>query len=111
MILKNKSLDERCLEIYEEDIVGGNEILILSVYCTKVDNGVWQFPQPQIWNEVIYNKYKEKYNEQILSFRNDCEALEGEKGSIVSTEINNLKQELEATQNALNELLFSQEGV
>lgn len=111
MIIKNKSLDERCLEIYEEDIVGGNEILILSVYCTRINDGLWQFPQPQIYNETIYAKYKEKYDEQILAFRNDCESLEGEKGSIVSIELDNLKQEIELTQNALNELLFSKEEV
>ena len=111
MILKNKYLDERSLEIYEEDLINGGEVLVLTVYCTKVNNEVWQFPQPQIWNEVIYNKYKEKYDEQILSFRNDCESLEGKKGSIVSTEIIHLKQELEVTQNALNELLFLKEGV
>lgn len=108
MILKNKALDERCLEIYEEDIMSGNEILILTVYCTKIDDGLWQFPQPQIWNEVIYNKYKEKYDEQILAFRNDCENLTIEKGSILSNEIESLKQELSLTQNALNSLLFEE---
>lgn len=106
MILKNKSLDERCLEIYEEDIMSGNEVLILSVYCTKVNNAMWQFPQPQIWNEVIYNKYKEKYDAQVLAFRNDCENITTEKGSILSSEIENLKQELSLTQNAVNDLLF-----
>lgn len=109
MILKNKSLDERCLEIYEEDIMSGNEILILSVYCTKVNNGMWQFPQPQIWNEVIYNKYKEKYDAQILAFRNDCENLTSEKGSVLSNEIESLKQELSITQTALNEILLGGE--
>ncbi len=108
MILKNKSLDERCLEIYEEDIVGGNEILILNVYCTRINDGLWQFPQPQIYNEIIYAKYKEKYDEQILAFRNDCENLTTEKGSVLANEIENLKTELTVTQDALNEILFKE---
>ena len=111
MILENKSLDERCLEIYEEDMINGGKVLILTVYCTKVGSGVWQFPAPQIWNEKIYENYKEKYDGQILAFRNDCENLTSEKGSILSSEIETLKQELEITQNALNELLFLKEGV
>lgn len=106
MILKNKSLDERCLEIYEEDMINGEEVLILVVYCNKVDNGLWQFPAPQIFNETIYNKYKEKYDDKILAFRNDCEGLTSDVGSLLITEIETLKEDAIATQNALNELLF-----
>lgn len=108
MILKNKSLDERCLEIYEDDMINGGKVLILTVYCTKVDNGVWQFPAPQIINETVYNNYKDKYDEQILAFRNDCENLTTEVGSVLSSEIEKLKLESIATQNAINEILFKE---
>lgn len=104
MILKNKTLDERCLEIYEEDVMSGNEILIITVYCTKVDGGVWQFPCPQIWNAVIYNKYREKYDAQILAFRNDCESITGEKGSIILNQINDLSGDNVIMMNAIDEL-------
>ena len=96
MILRNKALDERCLEIYEEDIMSSTEILILTVYCTKVDNGLWQFPPPQIWNETVYAKYKENYDAQVIAFRNDCESITGEKGSIILAEINDIKTQIEA---------------
>lgn len=107
MILKNKSLDERCLEIYEEDMINGGKVLILTVYCTKIDNGVWQLPAPQVYNETVYFNYKDKYDKQILAFRNDCQNITAEIGSILSSEIENLKLEIDTTQNALNEILFS----
>lgn len=108
MILKNKSLDERCLEIYEEDMINGGKVLILTVYCTKVNNEVWQFPAPQIYNETVYNNYKEKYDEQILAFRNDCQGITGEVGSVLSSEIETLKAESIVTQTAINEMLFKE---
>ena len=37
MILKNKFLDERKLEIYEEDLINDSEVLVLVVYCVKRD--------------------------------------------------------------------------
>ena len=41
MITRIRSLDERCLEIYETDIVNGGEVLILMAYCVRRTNGVW----------------------------------------------------------------------
>lgn len=108
MITKNKSLDERCLEIYEDDVMNNCEILIVSVYCTRVNNGMWQFPAPQIWNETIYNKYREKYDAQIVAFRNDCESITVEKGSILMDQLADLQEELNTTQAAINELLFGE---
>ena len=106
MILKNNSLDERCLEIFEEDLINDEEILVLRIYCTKRNNGLWEMPEPQIINENLYEKYKTKYDEKILAFRNDCENLTVEKGSILASEVENLKTELTVTQEALNEILF-----
>ena len=106
MILKTKKYDERCLEIFEEDLINDETLLILTVYCIKREEGVWEFPIPQITNERMYEKYKDKYDEQILSFRNDCDSREGEKGSIVTNEIEKLKSEMEITQEAINEILF-----
>lgn len=108
MILENKSLDERQLNIYEEDMINGGKVLILTVYCTKVNNEVWQFPAPQVYNETVYNNYKDKYDEQILAFRNDCENVTGEVGSVLSNEIETLKAESIVTQTAINEMLFKE---
>ena len=41
MLLKNRFLDERKLEIYEEDFINNSEVLVLIVYCVKRDGGMW----------------------------------------------------------------------
>ena len=53
MLLKNGFLDERKLEIYEEDFINNSEVLVLIVYCVKRDGGVWEMPSPQIFNENL----------------------------------------------------------
>ena len=60
MLLRNRFLDERKLEIYEEDFINNTEVLVLIVYCVKRDEGMWEMPSPQIFNEILYNKYKDK---------------------------------------------------
>ena len=59
MIIKNGHLDERKLEIYEEDLVNDSEILVLVVYCVQRNGGVWEMPSPQIINPSLYFAYKE----------------------------------------------------
>lgn len=108
MNIKSESRIENKLNIFEEDIVNGGKILILTIYTIKENDGVWQFPSPQIFNEDIYNRYKDKYDAQIVAFRNDCENLTEEKGSVLANEIESLKQELSVTQNAINEILFGE---
>lgn len=104
MILKNETLDERCLEIYEEDRVNNSQILILKVYGIRRNSGLWEFPQPQIFNDTIYNNYKNEYDEKILSFRNDCENLTSDKGSILQSQITTLSNENAIMMKAIDEL-------
>ena len=54
MVTEYNSLDERSLSIYEYDMINGGKALILKVYCTKRDNGVWELPVPQIFNNNVY---------------------------------------------------------
>lgn len=111
MITSLKSLDERCLEIYEEDLINDTTILVARTYCIKRNNEVWQFPSPQICNEKIYEKNREKYDAQILAFRNDCENLTVDKGSVLASEIEALKLENTNNQLALAEVYELVTGV
>ena len=100
MKLETTCLDERCLNIYEYDYVNNQKILILKVYCTKRDGGVWEFPQPQIFNQQVYENNKKIYDDAILSFRQDCEKLtEG-----VSTTLQNQITELNTDVDSLEEV-------
>ena len=59
MVTEYNSLDERSLSIYEYDMINGGKALILKVYCTKRDNGVWELPAPQIFNNNVYSSTNE----------------------------------------------------
>ena len=72
MVTEYNSLDERSLSIYEYDMVNGGKALILKVYCTKRDNGVWELPAPQIFNDAVYQNNKANYDDAVQAFRNDC---------------------------------------
>ena len=62
MKIKNGFLDERKLEIYEEDLVNDTEILVLVVYCVRRDDSaIWEMPSPQIFNSSLYEKYKKSF--------------------------------------------------
>lgn len=111
MITSLKTLDERCLEIFEEDLINDTTILVVRAYCIKRNNEVWQFPSPQICNDKIYEKNKEKYDQQILAFRNDCEHLSADKGSLLNSEVEALKQENTNNQLALAEVYELVTGV
>lgn len=102
MFIKNKTLDERCMEIYEEDIVNNQTILVVSVYCVRNNDDVWQFPAPQIWNEALYKRYKDKYDERISEFREMCSGIKPDVSSMILNEIQKLKDGLLVTQNALS---------
>lgn len=104
MLLRNRFLDERKLEIYEEDFINNSEILVLIVYCVKRDEGMWEMPSPQIFNENLYKKYKDKYDEQIIAFRNDCAGTS--KASLIENRFTDLESQIEIMQNVLDELLF-----
>lgn len=109
MIIKNKSLEEKTLEIFEKDIVNGGEVLILKAYCVKVDNGIWACNAPIIYNETIYNNYKEEYDEKIQAFRNDC-TQSNNTSSLIMDEIAQLKKDNEIILNAVAELSESING-
>ena len=75
MNIKKTSRQEEELCITETDIVGGGEVLILIAYATKENDNLWSFPSPQIFNENIYQRNKDIYDEQVKQFRLACEKL------------------------------------
>ena len=104
MLLKNRFLDERKLEIYEEDFINNSEVLVLIVYCVKRDGGMWEMPSPQIFNENLYNKYKDKYDEQVTAFRNDCTGVTDV--SLIENRFENIESQMEIMKTAFDELLL-----
>lgn len=104
MITEYKNLDERCLSIYEYDMVNGGKALIINVYCTKRDNGVWELPAPQIFNDTVYQANKASYDEAIQAFRNDCVGSVDENTSVILNEIESLKQDNEIIMLAIADL-------
>ena len=104
MIIKNKFLDERKLEIYEEDLVNDTEILVLVVYCVRRDDNVWEMPSPQIFSSSLYAKYKDKYDEQVTAFRNDCVGVSD--ASLIENRFSSIEEQMEIMQDAFDELLF-----
>ena len=104
MITQYGSLDERRFSIYEYDMVNNEQVLIATVYCTRRDNGMWELPSPQIFNEVIYNNNKAQYDAAIQAFRNDCVGSIDETSSAIFTEIESLKKDNEIIMNAIADL-------
>ena len=104
MITQYGSLDERRFSIYEYDMVNNEQILIATVYCIRRDNGMWELPAPQIFNEVIYNNNKAQYEAAIQAFRNDCVGSINETSSALFTEIESLKKDNELMMNAIADL-------
>ena len=105
MLIKNKYLDERKMEIYEEDLVNNTEVLVLVVYCVRRDDSsVWELPAPQIFNSSLYEKYRDKYDEQVAAFRNDCAG--SSNASLIENRFSNLEEQMEIMQDAFDELLF-----
>ena len=104
MLTEFNSLDERCLSIYEYDMINGGKALILKVYCTKRDNGVWELPAPQIFNSAVYQANKTSYDEAVQAFRNDCVGSVDESTSVILNEIESLKQDNEIIMLAIADL-------
>ena len=104
MITQYGSLDERRFSIYEYDMVNNEQVLIATVYCIRRDNGMWELPAPQIFNEVIYNNNKAQYEAAIQAFRNDCLGSINETSSALFTEIESLKKDNELIMNAISDL-------
>ena len=104
MLTEFNSLDERCLTIYEYDMVNGGKALILKVYCIKRDNGVWELPAPQIFNNTVYQNDKVNYDNAVQAFRNDCVGSVDESTSVILNEIESLKQDNEMIMLAIADL-------
>ena len=104
MITQYGSLDERRFSIYEYDMVNNEQVLIATVYCIRRDNGMWELPAPQIFNEVIYNNNRAQYEAAIQAFRNDCLGSINETSSALFTEIESLKKDNELIMNAIADL-------
>lgn len=107
MLTEFNSLDERCLSIYEYDMVNGGKALILKVYCAKRDNGVWELPAPQIFNDAVYQANRASYDDAVQAFRNDCMGSVDESTSTILNEINSLKQDNEMIMLAIADLASS----
>ena len=104
MLTEFNSLDERCLTIYEYDMVNGGKALILKVYCIKRDNGVWELPAPQIFNDTVYQANRTTYDNAVQAFRNDCVGSVDESTSVILNEIESLKQDNEMIMLAIADL-------
>ena len=104
MLTEYDSLDERSLSIYEYDMVNGGKVLILKVYCTKRNNGVWELPAPQIFNKTVYEANKVSYDDAVQAFRNDCVGSVDESTSVILNEIESLKQDNEMIMLAIADL-------
>ena len=95
---------EKQLTITETDMINGGEVTILIAYAIKNDEGVFTFPDTQIYNQEVFERNKEIYNAQILAFRNDCENMTEDKGSILADEISSLKEDNKIIMLAIDEL-------
>ena len=104
MNISTNSRTEKWLTITETDMINGGEVTILVAYAIKNDDGVFTFPDIQIYNQEVYNRNKDIYNAQILAFRNDCENMTEDKGSVLADEILSLKQDNELIMLAIDEL-------
>lgn len=74
MNLRNSVLIEKKLTISETDIVNGGEILVLIAYAVKENDDMFSFPTPQIFNQEIYSRNKNAYDQAVRDFRIQCEA-------------------------------------
>ena len=96
---------EKQLTITETDMINGGEVTILIAYAIKNNDGVFTFPDTQIYNQEVYNRNKDIYNAQILAFRNDCENMTEDKGSVLADEILSLKEDNKLIMMAIDELV------
>ena len=95
---------EKQLTITETDMINGGEVTILIAYAIKNNDGVFTFPDTQIYNQEVYERNKDIYNAQILAFRNDCENMTEDKGSVLADEILSLKEDNKLIMLAIDEL-------
>ena len=104
MNISTNSRIEKQLTITETDMINGGEVTILIAYAIKNNEGIITFPDIQKYNQDVYDRNKEIYNAQILAFRNDCENMTEDKGSILADEISSLKEDNKIIMLAIDEL-------
>ena len=104
MIIKNKYLVEKCLEVYETDYINGGEVLILKAYCTSLDGEVFSLNAPQIFNKAVYEANKVEYDAKIQEFRNSCN-INDTDSTLLASEIEQLKSDNEKIMLAIAELV------
>ena len=73
MNIKKENKIEKKITITETDIINGGEVLVLIAYAVKENDEMYSFPSPQIFNEELYLKNKEKYDNKVREFRAECE--------------------------------------
>lgn len=104
MQIKSGCLEERFIEAYEYDTVNNENVLVFRVYATKRNNGLWEFPAPQIYCDKVYENNKQAYEAQILAFRNDCQMKIDESSSVLLTQISALQSDNELLMKAVADL-------
>lgn len=75
MNIRNETKIEKKLTITETDIVNGGEVLILTAYAVKDNDDLYSYPAPQIFNQEIYEKNKQAYDNAVREFRQACEVI------------------------------------
>jgi len=73
-IKKERKIEEK-LTITETDMLNGGEALILIAYAVKDNDDLYSYPAPQIFNQEIYEKNKQAYDNAVREFRQACEVL------------------------------------
>ena len=73
MNTRNNIHIERKLTITETDMVNGGEVLILIAYGVKVDEEMYSFTAPKIFNKELYERNRKLYDKDVREFRNNCE--------------------------------------
>ena len=75
MNIRNETKIENKLTITETDLVNGGEVLILIAYATKENDDLYSYPSPQIFNNELYEKNKQTYDNAVREFRQNCEVI------------------------------------
>ena len=73
-IKKERKIEEK-LTITETDMLNGGEALILIAYAVKDNDDLYSYPAPQIFNQEIYEKNKQAYDNAVREFRQACEVI------------------------------------
>lgn len=75
MNIRNETKIENKLTVTETDLVNGGEVLILIAYATKENDDLYSYPSPQIFNNELYEKNKQTYDNAVREFRQNCEVI------------------------------------